>query len=258
MVRKNRRFKALIWLFLLLLTVSACKAESPLVTALKVVPFCTEISVGVGEYSSRGYLSVESDGMVTSADFTMVSENEEIALLVYDGMVDGFVAFMVKGVSVGETRVYFRSADGSVQSNSIYVTVTPKATETLPSMDDYLKDHENSRITSNNEQSITSVVSQVVSVVEKEETEPVVSDDSREDAKTESSIPPVSSKEEPKSDVSKSSEASEEIGKTHVVYVTPSGKRYHEKQSCGGKNAKATSLEDALENGKTPCGKCVK
>ncbi len=257
MLPKKRPIKVLCWLLFPLLMFSACKAEIPVLTALKVVPFCTEITVEAGEYSSQGYLSVESEGTVTSADFTMVSENEDIALLVYDGMVDGFVAFMVKGVSPGETWLYFQSADGSVQSNPIYVTVTPKATESLPSDDD-LKNHENSEIVSSVEQSIASVVSQVVSVVDKVEAEPMVSDNSREESKTESRISDISSKEETKSDVSNSSKPSEDIGKADVVYVTPSGKRYHLKQSCGGKNAAATSLQDAIDCGKTPCGKCVK
>ena len=43
-----------------------------------------------------------------------------------------------------------------------------------------------------------------------------------------------------------------------TVYVTPSGKRYHYSQDCGGKSSKATTLEAAERLGLTPCQKCAK
>lgn len=41
------------------------------------------------------------------------------------------------------------------------------------------------------------------------------------------------------------------------VYITPYGERYHESPTCGGKNSKSTSLEQAISDGYTPCLKCV-
>lgn len=55
-----------------------------------------------------------------------------------------------------------------------------------------------------------------------------------------------------------STEAVTEIewdGKT--VYTTPSGKRYHIKESCAGQNAVETDIDSAKEN-YTPCGRCAK
>ncbi len=43
-----------------------------------------------------------------------------------------------------------------------------------------------------------------------------------------------------------------------TVYITPTGKRYHLSSTCGGKNSTATTLEDALNSGFTPCGRCAK
>ena len=43
-----------------------------------------------------------------------------------------------------------------------------------------------------------------------------------------------------------------------TVYVTPTGKRYHLDPDCGGKNSKATTLNQAKSSGKTPCQKCAK
>ncbi len=41
-----------------------------------------------------------------------------------------------------------------------------------------------------------------------------------------------------------------------IVYITPTGKKYHYKASCAGKNATAVSLSDAKESYE-PCKKCV-
>lgn len=70
---------------------------------------------------------------------------------------------------------------------------------------------------------------------------------------------------EPTSSVSTSekSESIESSSKTALtdsttVYITPSGKRYHISAKCAGKNASATKLEKAKNDGKTPCKKCLK
>lgn len=41
------------------------------------------------------------------------------------------------------------------------------------------------------------------------------------------------------------------------VYRTPTGKRYHFSPTCGGKNSFEISFEDAINDGLTPCKKCV-
>ena len=43
-----------------------------------------------------------------------------------------------------------------------------------------------------------------------------------------------------------------------IVYRTPTGKRYHYSATCGGKNSKEVSLDDAKASGLTPCQKCAK
>ncbi len=40
-----------------------------------------------------------------------------------------------------------------------------------------------------------------------------------------------------------------------IVYVTPTGKRYHYSPTCGGKNSKASTLANAKSMGLTPCKK---
>ena len=44
--------------------------------------------------------------------------------------------------------------------------------------------------------------------------------------------------------------------KAQVVYITPTGKCYHYRQSCAGKNAIETTLDKCKD--KRPCKKCVK
>lgn len=55
-----------------------------------------------------------------------------------------------------------------------------------------------------------------------------------------------------------STEAPADTDEVRRVYVTPSGKRYHYSKSCAGKNAKETTMDEAIAAGKTPCGTCAK
>lgn len=62
----------------------------------------------------------------------------------------------------------------------------------------------------------------------------------------------TSSKEETVSSVE-----SDTVTQSKTVYTTPTGKRYHLDPECGGKNASATTLDDAIGLGLTPCKKCA-
>ncbi len=53
----------------------------------------------------------------------------------------------------------------------------------------------------------------------------------------------------------KTDKPSDDESKT--VYTTPTGKRYHFDEACGGKNAKPTTLGEAVKKGLTPCKKCA-
>lgn len=44
---------------------------------------------------------------------------------------------------------------------------------------------------------------------------------------------------------------------SRTVYVTPTGKRYHYRSTCGGKNSTSTTLNNAKARGLTPCKKCA-
>ena len=54
-----------------------------------------------------------------------------------------------------------------------------------------------------------------------------------------------------------SSTSSSSTQNSQTVYVTPTGKRYHLKATCGGKNSRATTLSNAKSMGLTPCKKCA-
>lgn len=45
--------------------------------------------------------------------------------------------------------------------------------------------------------------------------------------------------------------------KGHTIYVTPTGKKYHYSSSCNGGTYIASTLDQALARGLTPCKKCV-
>lgn len=47
------------------------------------------------------------------------------------------------------------------------------------------------------------------------------------------------------------------INDASIVYVTPSGKKYHLSKTCPGKNAKPITLEEAISSGRDACKKCT-
>jgi hypothetical protein len=73
----------------------------------------------------------------------------------------------------------------------------------------------------------------------------------REESKQTSSSPPETSKNKEKTETSV-------LKQSDRVYVTPSGSRYHVSATCGGKNATDVSLQEAVDQGKTPCKRCCK
>ncbi len=58
--------------------------------------------------------------------------------------------------------------------------------------------------------------------------------------------------------ISNNEDTSSKQQTTKMVYRTPTGKRYHLSATCGGKNSRKVSLENAIESGLTPCQKCAK
>ena len=44
----------------------------------------------------------------------------------------------------------------------------------------------------------------------------------------------------------------------HLIYASPSGKRYHDNPQCPGKNGVQITWDDVRRRGLTPCKKCVK
>lgn len=57
---------------------------------------------------------------------------------------------------------------------------------------------------------------------------------------------------------SKSIETDNIVTNGEYVFRTPSGKRYHFSETCGGKNSYEVSFDEAIDDGLTPCKKCVK
>ncbi len=67
----------------------------------------------------------------------------------------------------------------------------------------------------------------------------------------------TSSKNSTSKQISTSSNTSN-ISNSDSVYRTPSGKKYHNSPTCGGKNSYEVSYDEAIDAGLTPCKKCVK
>ena len=73
---------------------------------------------------------------------------------------------------------------------------------------------------------------------------------------SETSAPEEDAAPETEAETEKETE-SEAVEQGTTVYITPTGKKYHLRSTCAGKNAKATTLEAAIAAGLGPCGSCA-
>ena len=244
----------------------------------------------VGQKSENGYFTVVTTAETYFWDIEFVSTDESVATVRYEKTAsDIYVYYTIEAIAAGETYVYFTAADGKVESPRIKVTVTEKATggtpedtepeETEPEIevsgDDRVvyvtktgkKYHyskscagETATAMKRSEACLTREPCKTcVPEEDRVETSDTTAPDTTEPP-SEDTTEPNGETTEPESDTVAPEDTTEPADTTasKVVYVTPSGKRYHYKQSCAGKNAIETTLEKAIADGKTPCGTCAK
>lgn len=208
-----------------------------------------------------------------------------------------FIYFTVEATGVGETSVYARTTDGKIESEHLRVTVEEDAVTTdeekvtdaeteAPETDDNAKTAETSTVEENKIPS--EVTGSVTNDLQIKDSDTVyITPSGKKYHRSEScagknatavsikdaaksyepcakcangaSDPSLSSAPAPSTSAvtEDSSSNSTHLNQSGVVYITPSGKKYHYSASCAGKNAIATTLDEASKTHE-PCKKCVK
>lgn len=195
---------------------------------IEILSVSKNVTLKVGEISPKYYLKVSSNDEITVSDVVCLNVDETVAAVSLERtQIDNVVCYRIEGLSEGECVISFVSASGEISSELLAVTVL--------SAEDTLKEVEPDTM---NEQSNVSDT----------ETNTFSAQTSNED--TEADVISDTAKEE------ENHTDSVNQGEVKTVYVTPSGTRYHFSISCAGKNATATTLEEAIKT-KTPCKKCA-
>lgn len=237
--------------FLIMLIFAACsqKADNK-ITSIENPPFTEEITLNVGQ-EKQGYFIVFSSGDFRLDDIVFKNKNEEVVKLSFLKIERlHYVFYTVEALEEGEDYIWFETKDSSVSTSMIKVSVgknsvpTPESTTEAENTTDT---ENNTEITENTSlDSYTESTTQSNTVDYSENT--IETTKSNEAATSKETAQKEPSTKEPLPQTSTNSE---------VVYITPTGKKYHLKESCAGKNAIKTTLEAAEATGKTPCKKCA-
>ena len=194
------------------------------------------IAVKMGETSNRFSVSLAELNGFSKDDIEIVSTDTSVVVVLCDYLSSNeCVFFTVTGVAPGEAYIYLRSKDGKVTSNKVKVEVLPNATQEVI-----------------NDTTIETVSTSQITV------ETTTESVSVQESTTETAVPSASETTVITTSETTTNEATTKMSLTDntTVYVSPSGTKYHYKQTCAGKNAQAVSY-GSIKDEKQPCKKCV-
>ncbi len=148
------------------------------------------------------------------------------------------------GVNNGTTTGYFQTTDGKVKSYKINITVAG-----VSNKEETSTDTSTIEITTESTSKETTTEKTTVATTTTTTTEATTTTERA------TAAPTTTKKETTTKKQTTTQNAPKGDGRT--VYKTPTGKRYHFDPDCGGKNSTATSLDNAISLGLTPCQKCA-
>lgn len=251
-----------------------------------------DVELDVGQKDS-GYVKVESNDDLEENDIVFVSSDENVATVKISSTGYSMVYYKIEAVGAGSATIHAESSDGVIKSETITITVNeePTTQNTITSIEFNSSDdlelapdeteYDYVRVVYDGAFDIESVVfvssDENVVTVEKESkrnslvyfTITAVGEGSATihaesaDGSVKSDVLNVTVSEEEEITTEKETtkrETSVETTKKstgRTVYRTPSGKRYHYDQDCGGENSYSVSLDAAQNSGLTPCKKCA-
>ncbi len=274
-----KRIVALLLCIFLLFLVACEDEESRQEKKLALILSPTQelyVELEMGTRSAENFVSVISTDETFLWDVICISSNEKIATVRHERTEkDIYWFYTIEALAEGEVYIYFESEDGSVQSEMIRVCVVERESppETQPETADTSAPGDGDTIAPE-----TDDVDGLIVYVTKSGTryhykkgcagknaiEMSLEEASKTRSPCKTCVPDeketVTTAPETTAPIPSETTAPLEPAPVDpsVVYITPSGTKYHYKQSCAGKNAIETTLEEATTAGKTACKTCVK
>lgn len=183
------------------------------------------LELEIGE-KDRSYFEVDYTNDFSEDDISFISSNEAVATFSYDKTVaDKYIYYQIEAKGAGTATVYVQTTDGIIKSDEIQITVTgEEVTSKAPETTTKDETTTTQEITTNAPETTTAETTTVAETTTERQT-------------------------------TTERETTTEKPAGRTVYVTPSGERYHFTPDCGGKNSRATSIDNV--GGRTPCQKCA-
>ena len=242
-----------------MLTACSQKADNRIVS-IENPPFTEEITLNVGQ-EKQGYFIVFCNGDFKLDDIVFKNKNANVANLSFLKIEKlHYVFYTVEALEEGETYIWFETKDSSVSTGMIKVSVgknsvpSPESTTEAESTTETESTTEDGTDTGTTEHTVgttsyttgttdsnTNYSEGITNTTGKADNSVETTKQNEESTTKESTTQPTESQTSTNS---------------RIVYITPTGKRYHFKASCAGKNAIRTTLEKAKAT-TTPCKKCA-
>ncbi len=183
----------------------------------------------IGEVSSKFGVSMSNFDGITKDDIEIVSADTSVITVQSDFLLsDDYVYFNVTGVSQGSTKALLKEKASDTVLCELHVDVLQNTSEEVAIESAGLQ-----KRTVETPESTTDETTAQTATSEAEST-------SVQESTTETTT----------------STTKAAINEDTIVYITPSGTKYHYKQTCAGKNAMAVDFS-SIKDEKQPCKKCV-
>ncbi len=264
-----KRLGILLACFLLILLV-ACGGETKEEGEIALVLSPSQehyMELETGTRTAENFVTIAVTGDMTFFwDIKFVSQDEKVAKVRHERTQnDIYLFYTIEAVGEGETYIHFESEDGSVSSELIRVRVydreTPPETKPIDTEDNVpVSDGSVVYVTKSGTRyhykkscAGENAIAMPLEEAKEKRTPCKVCVPSETEVPETTDIPKETTAP---SDTSGSADTAEQE-QGQMVYVTPSGAKYHYKQSHAGKNAIETTLDEAIAAGKTACKVCV-
>lgn len=196
---------------------------------------------------------IVSEGLLQSSTYFCSSEDASVASISCDTFDSAqYLYYTITGDAVGQTRVFLHLQEKSGVIHTIAISVCVTADDTNVKSEGVLESTTATTSEFSSEEDSMGALSDTQASLPQGSEEGVsdgfISNDAENDAELD---------EFQTEGTQGASDAVVLEPKDGVVYITPSGEKYHFSRSCAGKNAIETTL-DAVQGIREPCKKCVK
>lgn len=196
---------------------------------------------------------IVSEGFLQSTAYFCSSENDSVASISCDTFDSTqYLYYTITGESVGQTRVFLHLQEQSGVIHTIDISVCVTADDTNAKSEEVPESTTATSFASSSEEDNIGVLSDPQASLPQESEARVSDGFISDDAEHDTELNDFQTE-----GIQDGSDATVLEPKNGVVYITPSGEKYHFSRSCAGKNAIETTL-DAVQDMHEPCKKCVK